>query len=44
MELSYMDDWFGLVDRINDVAYAMDDFVNAIRVDFSLPSFYFQDC
>lgn len=41
--LTYMDNWFGLVDREADQAYTMDDYGNAMHVPFYLPSFYWQE-
>ena len=41
-ELVYMLGHFGLYEYINDWAYVMDDFGNAVRVPFNLPQWYFQ--
>lgn len=41
--LTYMDGWFGLVDRCEDLAYVQDDFGDAVLVPFCLPSFFWQN-
>lgn len=41
--LTYMDDHFGLVDLVQDLAYVMDDYGDAVCVPFGLPSYYWQE-
>lgn len=43
MPLTYMDGHFCLYDSINDWSYVMDDYGNAVYVNWGLYSAYWQD-